>query len=202
MAGIADFIKDFMKNDCDIAAGSLSAASFWVGLRQEIYIGVMEKQPLRINLVSSLVDPDRSLSTADEYAWANLAVVHCADVLNLCFGPEQPPSSARWDELSSWNQAWQDKLPTVSYPVFFQPWSGIPGTFPQIWFYKSCSGKVAQVYRMGPQGSDLTSSHPSHWCPASHPCIAAPPLPRPKHAGGRRLTDDGGRRAKCERSDP
>ncbi|RYP93629.1 hypothetical protein DL770_000261 [Monosporascus sp. CRB-9-2] len=77
--------------------GSLSAASFWVGLRQEIYIAVVTQQPVKVNLDHFVVD--RSFEPADDYTWSNRAVVHLADVLNFCFG-EDPPSSSHWDALN------------------------------------------------------------------------------------------------------
>ncbi|KAL2148430.1 hypothetical protein VTH82DRAFT_2350 [Thermothelomyces myriococcoides] len=96
------------------APGTLGAASFWVGLRQEIYSAVTKRQPV------NLVDPDlvdRSLDQTDDYTWANLAVMHCADVVNFCFDPNKHRRQS-WDELERWNRRWFEEQPRSYDPVF------------------------------------------------------------------------------------
>jgi len=115
--------------------GTLGAASFWVGLRQEIYSAVTKRQPVCLNLVHpGLVD--RSLDQTDDYGWANKAVVHCADVVNFCFEPEKHELQSAWGELERWNRGWSEKQPPSYDPVFREP----PGTtvFPEIWYHRSC----------------------------------------------------------------
>jgi hypothetical protein len=116
--------------------GSVAAASFWVGLRQEIYIAVRKGQQVGMNLVYDLVD--RSLGTTDDYTWANRAVVHCADVLNFRFGPERS-QQRRWVELDGWNQDWTNGRPDSFDPVFRQEQGSTP--FPEIWYHRSCQGR-------------------------------------------------------------
>jgi hypothetical protein len=117
--------------------GTLGAASFWVGLRQEIYSAVTKKQPVCLNLVHpGLVD--RSLDETDDYTWANLAVVHCADVLNFCFGPERH-QLYRWEELGRWNRRWSERQPPSYDPVFREPEGST--VFPEIWYHRSCQGR-------------------------------------------------------------
>lgn len=117
-------------------AGTVAAASFWVGLRQDIYIAARNGQPVRMNLVYGLID--RSLDAADDYTWANRAVVHCADVLNFCFGPERG-HVGRWHELDDWNQGWTNGRPDSFDPVFRQEAGSVP--FPEIWYHRSCEGR-------------------------------------------------------------
>lgn len=122
--------------------GTLGAASFWVGLRQEIYSAVTKRQPVCLNLVHpGLID--RSLDETDDYTWANRAVVHCADVLNSCFGSEgnQPQ---RWDELDKWNRHWSERQPPSYDPVFREPQDS--AVFPAIWYLRSCQGKLDVAY--------------------------------------------------------
>ncbi|KAJ9143888.1 Arca-like protein [Pleurostoma richardsiae] len=114
--------------------GSLSAACFWVGLRQEIYSATMNQQPVRIHLVHSLVE--RGLGPADDYTWANRAVVHCADVLNFCFGDKQQ-TPEWWDDLERWNRQWKERIPASFTPVFERERQTC-GAFPEIWYYSSC----------------------------------------------------------------
>ncbi|KAK3937455.1 hypothetical protein QBC46DRAFT_392691 [Diplogelasinospora grovesii] len=131
LLGIHAFVHG---SDRRLVTGSLSAASFWVGLRQEIYSAVMNHRPVRINMVHSLVD--RSLCEADDYSWANRAVVHCADVLNFCFGDESGPATPRWEELDTWNKQWLALLPASCAPIFQA--NSDEDAFPEIWYHRSC----------------------------------------------------------------
>ncbi|RYP67076.1 hypothetical protein DL769_005864 [Monosporascus sp. CRB-8-3] len=114
--------------------GSLSAASFWVGLRQEIYIAVITQQPVKVNLDHFVVD--RSFEPADDYTWSNRAIVHLADVLNFCFG-EDPPSSSHWDALNEASEKWSLSRPTSFNPFFFRE-RVAPSAFPEVWHGSSC----------------------------------------------------------------
>ncbi|KAI7915514.1 hypothetical protein M0657_008450 [Pyricularia oryzae] len=140
-----------------IAPHSLSAAAFWVGLRQEIYSAVMNHQPVRVNIEIPIVD--RSLEpTDDDATWANRAVTHCADVLNFCFSQDydvsQSPGSGsgdratgssggtfstaeRWRRLSDWGRAWQMSLPKSFVPILDKKRSE-KEAFPEVWYQTSC----------------------------------------------------------------
>jgi hypothetical protein len=133
LLGIHAFVKGRNRY---LTPGSLSAACFWVGLRQEIYSAVMNHQAVRINLEHGLVE--RSLEPADDETWANRAVVHCADVLNFCFGHDlyHSPAAMRWQELSSHNKDWSRALPASFAPVYEER----EGPFPEIWHQSSCHG--------------------------------------------------------------
>lgn len=128
--------------------GSLSGAAFWVGLRQEIYSAVMNQEPVRINLVHSLVD--RTLVPTDDFGWANRAVVHCADVLNFCFGEgvlgtvlgRAPRGLEWWTELDEYNRRWTEALPSSYTPIFYrEPDKEKKEVFPEIWYQSACHGK-------------------------------------------------------------
>lgn len=114
--------------------GSLSAASFWVGLRQEIYIAVITQQPVKLNLDHYVVD--RSFDPSDEYTWSNRAIVHLADVLNFCFGRDSP-SSSRWADLHEACEKWARTRPTSFNPFFYRARVS-PSAFPEIWHGSSC----------------------------------------------------------------
>lgn len=122
--------------------GSLCAASFWIALRQEIYIAVMHRQKVGMNLSHSLVD--RSWDSADDYGWANRAIVHCAEVLNFWYEYYHDRNTnqdhrVRFQELWEWNLKWERSLPPS-----FQSTAEIKRddiTFPEIWYHRSCHGK-------------------------------------------------------------
>jgi hypothetical protein len=129
--------------------GSLSGAAFWVGLRQEIYSAMMNHEPVRINLVHSLVD--RSLLPTDDYVWANRACVHCADVLNFCFGDGSSVSRGGglqwWAELYEYNRGWSESLPSSFTPIFRREAASEDGeVFPEIWYQSACHGESSLIF--------------------------------------------------------
>ncbi len=122
----------------NLTPGSLGAAAFWVGLRQDIYLAVMKREPVRLRLVPSLIDELGPFGEADDCSRANRAVVHCAEVLSHCFGPESV-SVTQWRELCWWNDEWSRRLPD-SYAEVYKDSDGIKA-FPEIWYRQSCHGR-------------------------------------------------------------
>ncbi len=123
----------------NIETGTLACASYWVGMRQEIYVAVMNAKPLSIDMVDSLVD--RKLTEADDYTWSNRAVAHCADVINLCFGQRSAVDfPQQWEKLKAWNAEWRCSRPDTWTPIYSENWDGNPGTFPKRLYLSSCLG--------------------------------------------------------------
>ncbi|KAI0802695.1 hypothetical protein GGR55DRAFT_411448 [Xylaria sp. FL0064] len=114
--------------------GSLSAAAFWVGLRQEIYIAILTQQCVKLKLDDFIVD--RSLEPADDYTWSNRAIVLLADVLNACFG-DNPLTIQRWSALNDAVESWTRARPPSFNPFFYRERTGT-GAFPEIWHGSSC----------------------------------------------------------------
>jgi hypothetical protein len=116
--------------------GGLREAAFWVGLRQEIYSAVMKHQSIQINLENCSVD--RSFEPTSDFGWANRAVVHCADVLNCCFG-DTGVSNRRWTELQLCNSQWQEGKPISFTPVYYREHDrSKKEAFPEIWYFQAC----------------------------------------------------------------
>lgn len=123
---------------------SLATASFWVGLRQEIYMATILHRSVQINLEHCVVD--RSTSPTSDFSWANRAVVLCADVLNCCFGVEGV-GLGRWEELRNGCERWEDEKPSSFTPIFYREGrkEGIGEgreegreAFPEIWHSHAC----------------------------------------------------------------
>lgn len=141
MLSINHFVeKGGQLRDSCLIPGSLGAASFWVGLRQEIYVAVVTLREVRLRLVGSLVDPLRSFEPTDDHTWANRAVLHCAEVLNFVHGPRSPD---RWHELHNWNVLWEESLPESYAPIFQE--DGAKYAFPAIWYRQSCHGTFFKI---------------------------------------------------------
>ncbi|KAK3680973.1 hypothetical protein B0T22DRAFT_523742 [Podospora appendiculata] len=134
-----------------IVPGSLGAASFWVALRQEVYSAVMNRCQVGLKLVQSLVD--QSLGIADDETWANRAIVHCAQVLNFCFGDHR--SISRRDRLNTlntlntWSNEWLASVPASWIPKYVKKFgrgekedqeeTEVGGeAFSEIWYNKGC----------------------------------------------------------------
>lgn len=96
------------------ATSSLRRAVYWSGLRQEIYNALSLQTPPNVHL-SSLRPPFSP--GADDCAWANQAIAHCADVLRFCFG-DDPRSVDAHGELKLQNRRWRDARPDSFDPYF------------------------------------------------------------------------------------
>ncbi|KAK1984703.1 hypothetical protein LZ30DRAFT_422876 [Colletotrichum cereale] len=131
LLGIHAFVN---AGDRFLMPGTLTAACFWAGLRQEIYSAVINQQVVRMNLGHAIVD--RSTAPGDDFVWANRAIVHCADVLNFCFGSEAG-SVLQWGQLEMANREWKNALPPSYTPIFFRERSG-EEAFPEVWYQKAC----------------------------------------------------------------
>ncbi|KAK1829133.1 hypothetical protein QBC39DRAFT_139994 [Podospora conica] len=160
MLSINHFVeKGGQLQDSCLIPGSLGAASFWVGLRQEIYVAVVMNREVRLRLVRSLVDPLRSFEAADDHTWANRAVLHCAEVLNFYHGSRSP---ARWRELQQWNRLWEDSIPESYAPIFQEDEN--KHAFPAIWYLQSCHvigvqhHLLAQLFILNSDNTELYGS--------------------------------------------
>ena len=149
-------LKIFVKESKDqLNHGSLGAAAFWVGLRQEIYNAVANRMQVGILQLATSHMPslvDRSLEPADEFTWANRAVVHCADVINYCFAEDKKRTIEEWDQLMKWNHCWSEKAALPLTPFYQAGEEGekkkrVP--FPQIWYSQSCHGMSSRPVVFG-----------------------------------------------------
>lgn len=133
--------------------GSLSAASYWVGLRQEIYSAILTQSPVKMSLEHLIVD--RSFEPTDDYTWSNRAVVNLADVLNFCF-TEVAPSAGRWAYLNEQCIQWDENRPPSFEPFFSKERTTPDEAFPQVWYHSSCHGRPP-LRLPAPRGSSPAS---------------------------------------------
>jgi hypothetical protein len=134
----------------DIEPGSLGAASFWVGLRQEIYVAVIKKEMVRMPLVPSLV---RSLTDGDDFTWANRAVVLCAEVLNYCYDRTKKKDQSRWEELCAQSRHWAQYRPASFTEIYQQ--DADEHAFPEIWYGRGCHGRLGYPQSSGETVDDI-----------------------------------------------
>lgn len=92
MLGIKLFVE---ARDVSRSTG-LGKATFWIGLRQEIYSAIMRNEAISFQVEDC--QADEFVDPTSDFDWANRAVLHCADVMTCCFG-SGIISMARWSEL-------------------------------------------------------------------------------------------------------
>lgn len=154
LTGIRGYTNSYVSRHKGLAPGTLAAASFWVGLRQDIYYAVMKKATVKLSLVSALPSKDPYEDIEDDYYWANRAVVHCANVLNFCHGDQANRTSDRWEVLVQENEHWaarmgrgdSNKLAMLREESdFWVPYvkeNDNTKPFPEIWYLRSCQGEA------------------------------------------------------------
>lgn len=107
------------------ATSSLRRAVYWSGLRQEIYNALSLQTAPSVHL-SSLRPHFRPPGPgADDCAWADQAIAHCADVLRFCFGDGSRSAGAHV-ELKLQNQWWRDSRPDSFDPYFVRAEATLP----------------------------------------------------------------------------
>lgn len=127
-----------------ISGRGLRHAAYWIALRQEIITAFSKQRPFRLPL--SPCEPYRSFEPADDYTWADRLVIHCADVLQFCFGSgdtphDQSPESRiiHYDTLVSFEALWTELGPTSFKPVYARDADPARGeVFPELWYLNNC----------------------------------------------------------------
>ncbi|KAJ5908077.1 hypothetical protein N7495_000759 [Penicillium taxi] len=143
-----------------VAGSGLRHAAYWIALRQEITTSFSKQRSFRLPL--GPCDPYRSFDPADDYVWADRLVIHCADVLQYCFGSEEenvphaqyhntssagilhlaPATDVRiacYDELVAFETHWTElDLPGFK-PIYTRESDRQRGeVFPELWYLNNC----------------------------------------------------------------
>lgn len=87
----------------------LRLASFWVALRQEIFMAFIHSRPVHASLLTKNVAPILE-GASDECSYANKIILHCAYCLQYCFGGQEQSLSV-WTELSNYLDRWHENRP-------------------------------------------------------------------------------------------
>lgn len=127
------------QNDSTAAVGSLRQAAYWVGLRQEVTMAVASRRPAKFPLTLSFVD--QSFSPADDAMWANRIIVHCAKVVEFCFGQGlHSPHDHRM--LVEYDEGWLRCRPSTFVPIaYMDADAGRGEVFPHILYFSHAVGK-------------------------------------------------------------
>ncbi|KAJ0336345.1 hypothetical protein KNSL1_013315 [Colletotrichum chrysophilum] len=110
----------------------LRQACFWVGLRQEITMAFATQRPIMVKLDHLFID--RSFSPADDDCWANRIVVHCAEVVQFCFG-EVDNRKSEYQRLVEYDHNWLRARPLSWLPIAYsEPDPAADQAFPRIFY--------------------------------------------------------------------
>lgn len=108
----------------------LGQASFWVSLRQEIYVAFVNQRPIAIPLDDFNIN--RSCEPAPDHVWSCRMVALCAEVLHCCFADDETKISDVHDRLSKSVQDWYDCKSQSFTPIYFRE-ADEENVFPEIW---------------------------------------------------------------------
>jgi hypothetical protein len=124
-----------------LLSSGLRQASFWVGLRQEIYIAFVNQRPVKTNLDYSFID--QSFDLADDNTWANRIIVNCAKITQFCFN-EGDYGPYSYQGLLDYDTEWLDSRPPSFLPLSFQPPDPSRGeVFPEIIYLNHAVGQLS-----------------------------------------------------------
>ncbi|KAH6662721.1 fungal-specific transcription factor domain-containing protein [Halenospora varia] len=129
------------------SSGGLGEAASWVILRQVIYISLVSKEPMSIQLEN--YEQSHSFLKQDDYSWTNIMVLLFAKVLSIVFIPQENVSAADWLGLEAAIEKWN-----VSRPDTFNQLSvhegafAKQGAFPEIWMLGASNVVGVQYYHL------------------------------------------------------
>ncbi|RDW58358.1 hypothetical protein BP5796_12288 [Coleophoma crateriformis] len=139
-------IQVFMNTQSTSVASSLRQASFWIGLRQEIYMAFVNQRPVKTKLDHSFVD--RSFSPADDDTWANRIIVNCAEITKFCFNQDEQTIS-NYKKLKDYDAQWLDSRPLSFLPLSYrEPDQSIGEVFPEICYLSHAIGQFLAYYHL------------------------------------------------------
>jgi hypothetical protein len=126
-------------------SGGLGEAAAWVSLRQDIYISMVSKQSISIDL--KIYEKSRSFAKEDDGAWANVMVYLFARVLALAYSPKNQQSNDEWEYLEASVEEWNTSKPKTFSPMSFQkPALSKDRAFREIWMLNSFHVVGIQYY--------------------------------------------------------
>lgn len=100
-----------------LSGGLGETASWWI-LRQDIYVALVHKEPMSVNL--STYDQASAFDLEDDGAYSNMVVLLVARILQLLHSPAHSTNISAWETLETEVDAWNDAKPDTFQPVFYE----------------------------------------------------------------------------------
>lgn len=136
--------------DSSAVATGMRKAAFWIGLRQEVTMAFASQRSIKISLSHPFID--QSFTDASDDVWANRIIVHCANVIEFCFGGSDQKAS-EYHALKEYDDGWLRSRPSSFLPLVYGPADPSSGNqFPQIVYMNHAVGESSAT-RIRHQGS-------------------------------------------------
>ncbi|THZ84532.1 hypothetical protein D6C84_04088 [Aureobasidium pullulans] len=100
-----------------LSGGLGETASWWI-LRQDIYVALVHKQPLSVDL--STYDQASAFDLEDDGSYSNMVVLLVARILQLLHSPSHSTDISAWETLETETDAWWNAKPDTFQPVFYE----------------------------------------------------------------------------------
>lgn len=102
------------------SSGCLREAAYWVYLRQDIYMAILNQRPMKVRL-SSIPIPEAASPGSHffECVWAKRMVAIMARIVAFCFGNGEK-SVSEWDDLRSLAHDWNARKPSSFEPYYYR----------------------------------------------------------------------------------
>ncbi|KAJ5223916.1 hypothetical protein N7468_008458 [Penicillium chermesinum] len=128
-----------------VPSGGLAEAVSWQFMRQAIYSSVVQYQPMQLDLENYRFSS--VFQRQDDAAYANMAVFHCAHIIQVCRDwPTLPVNQTGWQEMSKTLESWYKARPNTWQPLRYQPPDvAADRPFPEVWMM-SASAVVGMQY--------------------------------------------------------
>ncbi|TIA49026.1 hypothetical protein D6C77_09704, partial [Aureobasidium pullulans] len=100
-----------------LSGGLGETASWWI-LRQDIYVALVHKQPLSVDL--STYDQASAFDLEDDGSYSNMVVLLVARILQLLHSPSHSTDISAWETLETETDAWWNAKPDTFQPIFYE----------------------------------------------------------------------------------
>ncbi|KAI1752261.1 hypothetical protein F4782DRAFT_147987 [Xylaria castorea] len=122
-------------------------AAFWAGIRQEIYLAILNERSTTLCLDKCNID--LSLENAEDEVWMGRITLHLVEVLEFCFCRKEIDAYAvqKYDNLSGYLAAWATSKPESFEPLFTRLPEG-EEVFPEIVFLGDCAMAAWHCYHL------------------------------------------------------
>ncbi|CAI7623923.1 unnamed protein product [Penicillium pancosmium] len=125
--------------------GIVEAVS-WQFLRQAIYSSIVQYQHLELDLYN--YERSSMFQRDDDFAFANMAIFHCAHIIQLCrVLPDNPVDEHLWGQVADAVDGWYQHRPLTWQPLRYQdPDLTEDRPFPEIWMTSAPAVVGMQYY--------------------------------------------------------
>jgi hypothetical protein len=122
----------------------LPEAAWWASLRLEVYSAVVTQTPFTSK--SDHLYADKKFVPVDDKDWANLMLLHLADIIRYCFSESKDTDN--YTELLKDLTTWSNSKPDSFDPIYT---CGHPEgrVLPEIWVYNESVAAGLQYYHLG-----------------------------------------------------